>query len=217
MSGVLVLPADLGALMGGGPALILGADLPEAEALEIFGVTRWLARRLPGGDLWLYPCGAASGGGVPEGLITLAWAPAGVLAVIEPEAARLEAWAEWWEATGQPAPHRLQAARGGEALPGLAALLAEALIRANDRAVGLQRSLVALRQEHEATREALGHLTRRMAHQPPAVPRLVLSTEPGPQQIAPAGGGGLFRLRQPLGVRLDGLARLAVHVAAADA
>ncbi|MDQ1077673.1 DUF6212 domain-containing protein [Pseudoroseomonas cervicalis] len=211
MRTVQILPADLAALMSGGPALILGEELAGAEPAAPDGLGAFLARRLPGGDVWLHRPGTAPD---PAALSPLPWPPADILAVVESDAARLEAWQGWWEEAGQAPPPRILADSLTAALPELMAALARALLGVNDRAVTLQRSLVALRQDHEALREAHGALTRRLAHQPEAAPRLVLATEPGPHRLA--AGGAPFRLRQRLGVALDGLARLALHVAEAD-
>ncbi|WP_159997722.1 DUF6212 domain-containing protein [Roseomonas sp. 18066] len=202
-------PADLAALAGGGPALVLPAGLPQAEILAGTGLVLWWAALLPGSAVWLRRDAAPST--PPDNLLPLDLPPAGLLAVIARDADRLAAWAGWWQALGQEPPRLIAAASAIEAWPALAEALVAELAAATDRAGLLQQAQVALRQDHEETRAALGALARQLAHRPPAAPRLALSTEPGAEALAARDGA--LRLRQPLGLRLDALTRIGLHLA----
>ncbi|WP_419897280.1 DUF6212 domain-containing protein [Roseomonas sp. USHLN139] len=206
-----VAPTDLAALAGGGPGLVLPAGLPQAETLRLAGLVLWWAAPLPGNGIWLRRDGGPAT--VPDDLVPLDLPPAGMLAVVARDAGRLDEWGGWWRAQEQEPPRLIRADSAAEAWPDLAEALLAALAAASDRAATLQQAQVALRQDHEETRTALGALARQMAHRPPAAPRLVLSTEPGAEALAAQEGA--LRLRQPLGLRLEALTRIGLHLTGA--
>ncbi|HEY8612144.1 MAG TPA: DUF6212 domain-containing protein, partial [Roseomonas sp.] len=143
-----------------------------------------------------------------DATVVLETPPMGVIALVASERLRIAPFARWWtEVSGLPAPPFLLAPTGHAALPGLLALLAQALAGAQAREADAARALVAARQEMEETREAMADTARYLAHRPPSTPRLVLSGEAG--ELAPVTGAA----RHMLGTGLAGLAAIAVHIA----
>ncbi|MBK1662789.1 hypothetical protein CKO45_31980, partial [Paracraurococcus ruber] len=89
----------------------------------------------------------------------------------------------------------------------------EALAGMAREAAAAQQGLVALRQEHEALLVAQARLRQAALHlQPPAAPVLVASAEPSAEGHAVAARAGRLALGQSLGVKLDGLAAIALHL-----
>jgi hypothetical protein len=107
----------------------------------------------------------------------------------------------------------IEAANGAAALPAVAARAIVALAARAEEGAAAQHGLVALRQEHEALRLSQAALRRAAANlQPPATPVLVASAEPSPAGHAVAAKEGRLALGQALGVKLEGLAAIALHL-----
>jgi hypothetical protein len=172
---------------------------------------------LPGLALWavatgglLHPLDApAEGPGIP-----LPAAPGQVLGIVAPDVAAAAALLGWWrEAAPEAVPPVIEAASGAAALPALAARAIAALAASAEEGMAAQQGLVALRQEHEALRLSQAALRRAAANiQPPAVPLLVASAEPSAGGHAVAAKDGRLALGQALGVKLEGLAAIALHL-----
>ncbi|WP_135468308.1 DUF6212 domain-containing protein [Crenalkalicoccus roseus] len=81
-------------------------------------------------------------------------------------------------------------------------------------AAGLHRALAALREEAEETRAAMAALAQAAGHAPPSPPVPVLETVPD-EAAAIAAAGGRLALGQRLGVTLEGVTALALHLAEA--
>ncbi|GGC45735.1 hypothetical protein GCM10011504_25260 [Siccirubricoccus deserti] len=187
------------------PLLLADAALPEVVALALPGLALWLVDgegRLhrPGGD----PARAT---------LPLAAAPAEALAMVAAEETDLAVLRSWWSAPGLPP--LLLAANGPAALPALAPLLAAALQPRAAQAAGLQRALVAARQEAERLQEAMQALLLH-AGPPAAQPAPVLARAGEPAATAAvAPRDGRLALGQALGLPLSGVTALALHLEAA--
>ncbi|NOG73409.1 DUF6212 domain-containing protein [Roseicella sp. DB1501] len=206
----MVARGRLAALFDGGPKLILLPGVAAPEVLALPGLTLWEAR-LQGGLPWLQPWGAEEA--AAEGL-PLPAAPGGVLALVTPAPEAAAALRDWWErAAPQAVPPLLLAADGAAALPGLAAHAVAALAASAQAAAAARQALVALRGEHEALRLAQARLRQASAQlQPPAPPVLVAATMPAESGEAVAAAEGQLALGQSLGVKLEGLAAIALHL-----
>lgn len=211
MSGLLARAADLPALMSGAPAILVAETLPGWQSLRRPGLALW--RLVTAGDAFrLVPEEARP---EEEGWEGLALPPAGALAVILPEkAAAAAALAAWWQAAAGLPPPLIEAADAAAAGAAVAARLLDALQGAQARAVALERSLVQTRRDYEETREVVAALSRRLGHRPPSPLSLALALEPGPGRLRRPAGEARLALRQPLGLRLQGIAALALHLAA---
>ncbi|MFZ4409889.1 MAG: DUF6212 domain-containing protein, partial [Paracraurococcus sp.] len=200
-----IVPGQLAALFDGVPKLILLPGLAAPEALALPGLALWI---LEAGVLRPFGAAAETTG------IALPAAPGEVLAIVAPDAAAAAPLRGWWrEAAPADVPPVIEAASGGEALPQLAARAIAALAASAAEAVAAQQGLVALRQEHEALRLAQVAVRRAAAQiQPPSVPMLVASADPSAGGHAVAAGRSGLALSQTLGVRLEGLAAVALHL-----
>lgn len=202
--------ADLATLCTGGPCLLLLGTV-EATGLDLPGIALWRASPVPGepGTLGLHPADAA-----PEtGMVALPGLPAGLLGILAEDMAAAEALRDAW---GDPATAPPVIAAGPDALPALARLLAQALGARLAEVAALQDGLVRLREEAEAVREAVAALQQAMGHQPAQAPSLALSAEPAAEVRVEAAveTGGLV-LAQRLGMSLEGIAAIGLHVAEA--
>jgi hypothetical protein len=201
-----VAPGQLAALCDGRPKLILLPGIAAPEALALPGLALWALAE----DGVLHPLGVpADGPGIP-----LPAAPGQVLGIVAPDAAAAAPLLGWWrEAAPEAVPPVIEAASGSAALPALAARAIAALAASAEEGMAAQQGLVALRQEHEALRLSQAALRRAAAHiQPPAVPLLVASAEPSAGGHAVAAKDGGLALGQALGVKLEGLAAIALHL-----
>lgn len=203
-----VAPGRLAALCDGQPKLILLPGVAAPEALALPGLALWGLR---GGAVpLLHPWGApADGTG-----IALPAAPGQVLGIVAPDAATAAPLLGWWrEAAPSSVPPLIEAASGAAALPMLAARAIAALAASAGEGVAAQQGLVALRQEHEVLRLAQASLRQAAAHvQPPAVPLLIAAAEPSAAGHAVAATEGRLALGQALGVKLEGLAAIGLHL-----
>ncbi|TCZ66032.1 DUF6212 domain-containing protein [Roseicella aquatilis] len=201
-----VAARHLAALFDGGPKLVLLPGVAAPEALALPGLALWTL----GDAMLLRPVEEAAEG---EGIVLPA-APGQVLALVAPEAAAAAPLLDWWRGAAPGAvPPVIAAARGEAALPALAARAVSALAAGAEEAAAAQQGLVALRQEHEALRVAQAWLRRAAAQlRPPVPPLLVASAEPSPGGHAVAAREGRLALGQSLGVKLEGLASVALHL-----
>ncbi|MBL6457028.1 hypothetical protein JMJ55_16960 [Belnapia sp. T6] len=207
MTTVLINPAELAELQAGGPSLLVLGGLDPA-ALALPGATPWLVTAA-GDALRLHrpgrPADAAS--------LALPLPPADVLAVIAPDAAAAKPLLAWWSATGPEPPPVLTVRRAEAALPGLARLALAALGRQAVVAAQLHRALVAARQDAEANRQAMVSLTQQAGRiASPVPPSQVLSLAPSPAGHAVHALEGRLSAGQGLGLPLEGLCSLAVHL-----
>ncbi|RAI56932.1 DUF6212 domain-containing protein [Roseicella frigidaeris] len=210
----LVAREGLAALFDGSPKLILLPGVAAPEALALPGLALW-ALRPQGGVPWLAPLAAAAV--AVEGL-PLPAAPGGVLALVGPAAAAAAPLLDWWErAAPQAVPPLILAGQGAAALPELAARAVAALAASAGAAAAAQQALLALRGEHEALRLAQARLRQASAQLlPPAPPLLVAATVPDEAGAAVAAVAGELALGQSLGVGLEGLAAIALHLQAVE-
>ncbi|MCR0982457.1 DUF6212 domain-containing protein [Roseomonas populi] len=198
-------PLHLPRLAGGRPMVIVAEGVMDPSPLATPSLEVWMASPRQGVTL-LHPAGTRAPD--PAAATPLETPPAAAVALIASERLRIAALSRWWEeAAGLPAPPFLLASTGQAALPGLLALVTEALAAARTREAQSAGAVVAGRQEMELSREAMADAARYLAHRPPAAPRLVLSGEAG--DGPPITGA----FRQPLGTGLAGLAAIAVHLA----
>ncbi|MFC7472731.1 DUF6212 domain-containing protein [Dankookia sp. GCM10030260] len=201
-----VAPGRLAALFDGGPKVIILPGVAAPEALALPGLASWVLAA----DGGLHPLGAAAEGpGIP-----LPAAPGQALAIVAPEAAAAAALLGWWrDAAPAALPPVIEAGSGAAALPAIAAAALGALAASAAEGMAAQQGLAALRQEHEALRVSQAALRRAAAQlQPPAVPLLVASVEPSPEGHAVAAQAGRLAIGQALGVKLEGLASIALHL-----
>ncbi len=187
MSGLSAARGDLGALMTGGPCLLVPGDAP-VPALP--GIALWRATAEDAG--FRLHRGNLSGNAVP-----LPGVPAGLLGVLPGEGAAA-----------------LAALAGVPVIEDLAALLAAALAARTAEVARLTDAAARLRAEAEETREAMAALLRATGHDTAPAPALAIATEPSSRAQAKGGDGGLV-LAQRLGCSLEGIAAVALHVAAA--
>jgi hypothetical protein len=186
------------------PLLLAAASLREVAALALPGIALWLVDgegRLhrPGGD----PSRATA---------PLSAAPAEALAMVATAETDLAGLRGWWSAPGLPP--LLLAEDGQAALPALAPLLAAALQPRAAQAAGLQRALVAARQEVERLQEAMQALLLH-AGPPAAQPPPILARPAEPAAAAAlAPRDGRLALGQALGRPLSGVTALALHLEA---
>ncbi|NKC34248.1 DUF6212 domain-containing protein [Falsiroseomonas selenitidurans] len=212
MSAIEIRTTDLAGLMSARPALLAAADLPGLEALRVPGLDLWLLAR-DGQMLMLRRDGAAPAGpGLPLNL-----PPSGMLAVVVADPAAFGPFLGWWQDASGQAPPLVRAASGSAALPALLAKLSAELGSAHGRAVQLERSLVATRQDYEETRIAMAAAARTLGHRPPGAMAQAVAMEPSMDRVAAPRAGARLFLRQPLGRKLEGLAAIAVHVGAISA
>ncbi len=205
---LFVAPAGLASLYSGPPLLLALAGLPGLEALALEGLALWLVTQ-DGAALRLHRPGEA-----PELATEALPAAAPVLALVAPSAAAAAPLAEAWAALGGEAPPQLLAADAPAALPALARLAVAALAQTTAELGQAQRGLVATRQDYEATRIAVARLEQSLGGRMPAPPTLRLQLEPGAGLVVQAGLGPQA-LSQGLGLPVDGLCTVALHVAEA--
>ncbi|WP_338662853.1 DUF6212 domain-containing protein [Pararoseomonas sp. SCSIO 73927] len=200
-------PLHLPRLAGGRPMVIVAEGVMDPSPLATPSLDVWMASQRQGLTL-LHPAGTRAPD--PASAVPVEMPPAATLALVASERLRIGALGRWWqEAAGLPAPPFVLASTGQAALPGLLALVTEALTAARTREADAAGAILAARQEMEALREAMSEATLYLAHRPPAEPRLTLSGEPGD------GPPILGAFRQPLGTGLAGLAAIALHLAGA--
>lgn len=190
--------ADLPALAGGGPCLLLLGD----AALDLPGIALW--RATPGdGGFVLHRADSDT----PEATLPLPGLPAGLLGILAaaPEAAA-PLLAAWGEAATAPPVLAPDAA-------GVARLLAAALDTRAAEAARLHAAMAALREETETQRGAVAALLQALGQEAAPPPSLMLAAEPSRSLRAEAGPDGLV-LAQRLGCSLEGVAAIGLHVAA---
>ncbi|WP_458096722.1 DUF6212 domain-containing protein [Roseomonas sp. WA12] len=197
-------PTLLPRLASGLPIVLVAEGVMDPSPLSVPGLEAWVVSTRGGATL-IHPFGTRAP--EPEAAVALETPPMGAVALVASERLRVAPLSRWWaEASGLPAPPFLLAATGHAALPGLLALLAEALAEARTREAVPAGALTAAREEMEETRESMADTARFLAHRPPAAPRLVLSGEAG--EAAPISGAW----RHQLGTGLAGLAAIAIHL-----
>ena len=207
MPGLRAAATDLAALCTGAPCLLVLGD-PEGPDPDLPGIAVWHAAPAGAGDpaaLCLHRPGAAPGAET----VPLPGLPAGLLGILaaDPDGAAplLAAWGD---------PATLPVIAGGPgALPALARLLAERLAERTAEAARQQDAMVRLREEGEETRAAMAALLGATGHDAAPAPTLALATAPSATARAVAGPEGLVLAQRP-GCSLEGVAAVAVHVAA---
>ena len=199
-----IAPEALREAATGSPSVLVMEGVAAAEALALPGLALWRVVPAETGFRLQQPGEQASAPPLP-----LPAMPAGVLAVIAPDAAMAAPLLAAWE----PPPPLITAADAAAALPPLARIAAAELSGRMAEAARLQRALAALREEAEETRAAMAALVQGVGHHPPPPPILVLSAEPGGGAVGAE--RGRLALGQRLGVTLEGVAALALHVAEA--
>ncbi|RYJ04233.1 MAG: hypothetical protein EON47_01155, partial [Acetobacteraceae bacterium] len=213
---LLIAAADLAELYTGQP-MILVLDGCDAATLALSGLLSWQVTQADGA-MRLHKPGAAPG--VAPGLATLPvpLPPASVLAIIAQDAAAAGPLLAWWSATGPDLPPLLEAASAEAALPELARLAIAALGNQARSAAGLHRALVAARQDAEESREAMVSLIQNSVHTAePAPPARILSLAPSTAGQVIHAIDGRLAAGQNLGIPVEGLSGLALHLAEAHA
>ncbi|MBP0494795.1 DUF6212 domain-containing protein [Pararoseomonas indoligenes] len=200
-------PLHLPRLASGRPLVIVAEGVMDPSPLATPSLDVWMVSQRQGLTL-LHPAGTRAPD--PSSAVPVETPPAATLALVASERLRIGALSRWWqEAAGLPAPPFVLASTGQAALPGVLALVTEALTTSRAREAEASKAIVAARQEMELLREAMSEATPYLAHRPPAEPRLAFSGEVGD------GPPILGAFRQPLGTGLAGLAAIAVHPAGA--
>ncbi len=211
MTPLAATPAALREAATGTPCLLVLAGVADPAALALPGLAAWQVTPGPDGTLRLHGPGEDPAGAT----LPLPALPAAVLAVVAPDtppplAARLAALL-----ADLPGAACIRAADAAAALPGIAAAATAALAARAAEAGDLHRALATLREEAEATREAMAALVRGVGHRPPPPPVLALAAEPGAEGIEAPAGDAPLRLAQRLGTTLEGLAALGLCLAEA--
>jgi hypothetical protein len=203
---LLIAPADLADLHDGSP-LLLALEGVDFAALALPGLSAWQVA-MRGGSLCLHRPGAAA----ERATEPVPVPPAHVLALLAPDAAAAAPLLALWSAAGAELPPVIEAAEAGAAFPALARLALAALGRQAAAIAVLHRALAAARQEAEESREAFVSLVRHGSRQAAPAPLsqvLALEPEPGAEAAAEA---GRLAAAQVLGLRLEGVASLALHL-----
>jgi len=209
---LLIEPAALHEFSAGQPLLLVLEGVEDAAALALPGLSLWLVYSEAAGQRLYRP-----GGDPARAVLPLPAPPADILAVVAPDRARAAPLLAAWAAAAPEPPPLIEAATAAAALAALAPRALAALAAERAQAGELQRALAALRQEVEETREAMLALQSAFGHQaPPPAPVLALAAEPSAAHAVAAQTGQLH-LGQGLGVSLEGLAALALHVREAPA
>lgn len=209
---LLIEPAALRDLSAGQPLLLVLEGVEDAAALALPGLSLWLVYPDVAGQRLYRP-----GGDPARAVLPLPAPPAGALAVIAPDRARAAPLLAAWTEAAPEAPPLIEATTAAAALAALAPRALASLAAERVRAGELQHAMAMLRQEAEETREAMLALLTAFGDQaPPPVPVLALAAEPSAAH-ALAMPAGQAHLGQGLGVSLEGLAALALHVQEAPA
>ncbi|WP_157033639.1 DUF6212 domain-containing protein [Belnapia moabensis] len=204
---VLIAPAELTELYDGSP-LLLALEGVELAPFALPGLSAWQVT-MRGGDLRLQRPGAAAEAATQPVPVP----PAQVLALLTPNAAAAAPLLAWWSATGPDLPPVIEAAEATTAMPELVRLALGALGRQVTATAVLHRALVAARQEAEESREAMVSLIQHGSRQgAPAPLSQVLALDPAPAGEAASAEEGRLAAVQVLGLRLEGIASLALHV-----
>lgn len=210
---LLIEPAALREFSTGQPLLLVLEGVEDAAALALPGLSLWLVAPDAAGQRLYRP-----GGDPARAVLPLPAPPAGPLAVVAPNRARAAPLLAALAEAAPEAPPLIEAANAAAALAALAPHALAALAAERAQAGELQRALVTLRQEAEETREAMLALQSAFGHQaPPPAPVLALAMEPSAAGHAVAAQAGQLHLGQDLGVSLEGLAALALHLREAPA
>ena len=203
-----IAAADLAELYAGQP-MVLVLEGCDAAALALPGLVAWQVTRADGTLCLHRPATLPAFATVPVPL-----PPASVLAIIAPDAAAAAPLLAWWAAAGPDVPPLLEAANAEAALPGLARLAIAALGSQARRAAGLHRALVAARQDAEESREAMVSLIQNSIHAAePAPPTRILSLTPSTAGQVIQASDGRLAAGQDLGLPLESLSGLALHLA----
>ncbi|MBL6077906.1 hypothetical protein JMJ56_07810 [Belnapia sp. T18] len=204
---VLIAPADLAELYDGSPTL-LALDGVALALLAQPGLSAWQVT-MHGGSLRLHRPGAAAEAATRPVPVP----PTQVLAVLAPKAGAAAPLLAWWSAAAPELPPVIEAAEPAAALPELTRLALASLARQAAATAVLHRALAAARQEAEESREAIVSLIRHGSRQsPPAALSQVLALEPAPAGEAVPAAEGRLAAAQVLGLNLEGVASLALHV-----
>ena len=207
---VLIAPAELAGLYDGRPLLLAMAGV-ELAPLALPGLSAWQVT-MREGSLRLHRPGAAAEAATQP----LPVPPAQVLALLTPDAATAAPLLAWWSAAGPDLPPVIEAAGAGAALPELGRLALAALGRQAAATAVLHRALAAARMEAEESRAAMVSLIRHGGRQgAPAALTQVLELAPDGDVVS-AEGGRLAAV-QGLGLPLEGMACLALHLREAHA
>lgn len=183
-----LLVSDMAALMTADAAVLL-AEGAQAPALPL---PLWRVTRL--GEDWLLH----SEGEAAETGMALPAAPAGIVGIVAPAA---PAWLALWPA--EPPPLLPDAAA-------LAIAFASHMQEGRRRNAELRAALVALRQEHEDSRQALHRWMRSVGQGFSPTPRLEHNDVPGAAAPLPP---GRTRLRRVLSLEVGNVANLGLHLA----
>lgn len=224
VSGISAVAVDRAAIEGffaAGPKLIVAAiDAP-----------RWRAIALPAEfALFAFGCDGAHGtiaglGQAASDPVESKLPPSDCLAIVamSDEGARdLEALREWWTRTVPgTAPEIIRlatASRGDRTERQLQNALLERLLArqlaSDKRAARLQSALAELRETHEQTHSVLASLRDVVAGQNIPPLQVALALHPGNATVAPGPDAAEFSVRQRLPVHSQGMAALALHLAA---
>jgi hypothetical protein len=206
---VLVPQRDLAGLFAGGPLLLADSLLPEPAALAIEGLALVRVEASSSRSiLRLSPPAPA------ETLVAIAHPPAGVLALLGPEAAALQPLLGWWQAAGAEPPTLILAEGALDALPVLLGLALADGAGAARRTAALELALAELRTEAEALRESAAAMAAALPAAPALAPeaRLLLPPEPGAAPLRLVADAPPLDLAP--GLPTEGVAAVALHVAA---
>lgn len=207
---LFVDPGVLRDLAGGGsPILLAHVGVARAEDLALPGLSLWLATPARDGD------GARlhrPGDDPSRATFALPAPPAGILAVVAPDAAAAAPLL-----AGLDGPPLVEAADAASALPALARIAVAALAAERAAAGDLRVAVATLRQEAEDTRVAMLAALQGDGHRiPPPPPVLEVDAPPSPAgRAAMVTAGRHEGLGQVLGTSLEGIAALALHLAEA--
>lgn len=206
---------------GGLKIVIARAEAPRWRAIDLPGDFVLFTLERDGASAILCALGADPAGDLVDAKLP----PSECLAAValSDEAARdLEAFANWWARhvpeTAPPVLRLSGPARADRVEQRVhAALLGQISARqsqAEARVVTLQSALAELRETHEDTHTVLLTLREMMGAQNLPPLRSALALHPGSATLGPTRGGAEFTVRQRLPIHSQGLAALALHVAA---
>jgi hypothetical protein len=202
---VLAPRAELPAIFGGGPLVLVDALLPDQAALAVPGLVA--CRVEPGAAQAVLRLSAAS---AEEELVPVPHPPAGLLAVIGREAPPLRPLLAWCEAAGGEAPPLILAEGALAALPALLEILLADGARYAARAATLELLLAELRGEAEAIRSAAAAMAAIRPEAPAAAPGARVLDLPDPS--LPALRLGSAPLVLSPGIPTGGVAAIAIHL-----
>ena len=205
---LLVDPAALRSFAGSGvPILVAMAAVERATDLALPGLALWIATAGDGGDARLH----RPGDDPAVASLPLSAPPAGLLAVVAPDAGLA---LPLLDALG--GPPLIEAGDAAAALPALARIAVAALGAERAGTGDLHAAVATLRREAEDTRVAMLAALQGDGHRiPPPPPVLALETLPSPAGHTAILDVGHHGLGQGLGTSLEGIAAMALHVAAA--